>query len=423
MGRLTALLRRPSVRQRLLKPLGFDSLILVANLLTGVIVARSLGTSGRGELAATLLIAQMAAWVFSMGSGEAIAFHQSRNPEDADRLMSSWLLFTLPFSFIGLLVAELVLPTLFSAQTQDAVDLARLYVFTIFAISIQGIFSGLLLGEEDFTLFNLGRLIVPACSAITYALLWAFGVFSVELALAANAGAMCITLGFIGFVSLRRHRLVRPDIGLFRSNLWYGIRLHAGSAATLVGARLDLLILPAFLSAASVGLYSVATNVSSILPVSTGAVALMVLPVAARQRGSARTVIRTMQATMGLALVVAIPLAVLAPVALHLVYGPSFEAAATPLRILLIGAVLQVGAEVLWSGLLAADRPFLVTLSVLPGAVLTVVGLIIFLPIAGLTAAAIITTVTYGSEFAAMAFFYRRTLKIKWRSFIQAPTT
>ena len=67
--------------------------------------------------------------------------------------------------------------------------------------------------------------------------------------------------------------------------MWYGLRAHAGSVGSIVNARLDLLIIPAFLSAASIGLYSVATNVSSILPVLTGTVALMLLPVAARRAG------------------------------------------------------------------------------------------------------------------------------------------
>ena len=247
------------------------------------------------------------------------------------------------------------------------------------------------------------------------------GVFSVKLALAANAAAMIVALALSSQRTLRRHGFARPDRKLLRKTLWYGLRAHAGSTAGLVNNRLDLLIIPAFLSATSVGLYSVATNVSSIITVLTGTIAIMVLPVAARRQGSARPVILTLQATMGIALAIAIPLAVVAPLALRLVYGQDFEAAALPLRILLAGAVLQAGVMVLWSGLLAANRPLLASAAIGPAALLTVGGLIVFLPRGGITAAAIITSVVYLAEFAAMAFFCRRTLGVSWTNYLRPP--
>ena len=43
--------------------------------------------------------------------------------------------------------------------------------------------------------------------------------------------------------------------------LWYGVRGQGVSSRANVNARLDLVMLPAFVAATSVGLYSVATNV------------------------------------------------------------------------------------------------------------------------------------------------------------------
>ena len=83
--RLVRVFRSQNVRQRVLPaPMSFDAAILVTNLATGIIVARALGPSGRGELAATLLVTQIAAWIFSMGSSEAISYFQARrNPRRA----------------------------------------------------------------------------------------------------------------------------------------------------------------------------------------------------------------------------------------------------------------------------------------------------------------------------------------------------
>lgn len=423
VARLATIFRRESFRQRLLAPLGVDTLILVTNLVTGIIVARALGPSGRGELTAILLVSQLAAWSFSMGSTEAISFHYSRHPADSRRLLTSWLAITALLGVMAIAATEIILPTLFAAQTDSAINLGRLYLGVIPLILLQATFSGVMLGDEDFYFFNLTRFVAPAIAALAYSFLWAIGVFSVELALVANLISNIATVVLLAVRSLRRHPLDRVDIPLLRKNIWYGLKAHAGSIGSIVNARLDLLIMPAFLAAASVGLYSVSTNVSSILPVLTGTVALMVLPVAARRQGSARTVILTMQATMGIAFVLAVPLAALAPFAISLIYGSGFEGAAESLRLLLPGAVAQAGVTVLWSGLLAANRPFLASAAIAPAAVITVISLIIFLPQYGINAAAIITTVVYIAELIALAYLYRRTLKIRWRDYLRAPST
>lgn len=421
IGRLTALFRKESVRKRLLAPLSVDALILVTNLATGIIVARALGPSGRGELAATLLISQIVAWGLNMGATQAISYHHARHPEDAGRLLTSWLGFTVPLSLLAVIASELLLPVLFAAQTDDALDLARIYMLSVPLILIQAVFAGTLLGDEDFNYFNLTRFVLPAFAAVSYALLWAVDDFTVAWALAANAAANLVTLLLLAWRSLRRHPLNSFDMQLLRKTSWYGLKSHGGSISSTISARLDLMILPAFLSAASVGLYSVATNISSILPVLTGTVALMVLPVAARRQGSARTVILTIQATVAIALAIAIPLEILAPFALETIYGSGFDEAAEPLRLLLPGAVFQAATTVLWSGMLAADRPFLASMAFIPGAIVTVIALLIFLPSYGLNAAAIITSVVYLGQMVALAVFYRRTLKISWRDYIIPP--
>ena len=421
VARLTALFRKESVRKRLLAPLGVDGLILITNLATGIIVARALGPAGRGELAATLLISQIAAWSTSIGSTEAISYHHARHPKDAGRVMTSWLVLMVPLALLAVVATELLLPVLFAAQTDEALDLARLYMLTVPLILVQGVFSGNLLADEDFNFYNLTRFVLPAFAAVSYALLWLVDDFTVAWALAANAAATLITLALLGWRSLRRYPLGGFDWPLLRKTSWYGLKSHGGSISATISARLDLAIIPAFLTAASVGLYSVATNISSILPVLTGTVALMALPVAARRQGSARTVILTLQATAAIALAIAIPLEILAPFALELVYGAGFGEAAEPLRLLLPGAVAQAAGTVLWSGMLAEDRPLAATMAILPGAIATVVGLIVFLPRYGLNAAAIITSVVALTQMIALAELYRRTLKIRWRDYFFPP--
>lgn len=421
-ARLRGLLLRPGVRQRLLAPVGFDASILLLNLITGIAIARALGPEGRGEIAAILILTQMAGWLFTVGSTEAISYRLARNPGEGGRLLGTWTALSLPMALLGVLAAELILPVLFAAQTDAAIDLARIYVAVVALMVAQSVLNGMLLGDHDFFVYNLVRFVPPAVIATAYIVLWASGGLSVEIALVINAVAVAAACLISAARALRRHGIGPPSATLLRDTLWYGVRAHGGTIAGLVNARLDLLIVPAFLGAASVGLYSVAANVTSVIGTLTGTVAVLVLPVAARRReNSARTVIRTMQAVMLIGIAIAIPLALLADVALELIYGTDFGSAATPLRILLPGEILDAAAMVLWSGLLAANRPFLSSVAAAPAAILTVIGLILFLESGGIEAAAIVSTCAYSVVFAISILLYKHVTGLRWRDFIHPP--
>jgi O-antigen/teichoic acid export membrane protein len=209
---------------------------------------------------------------------------------------------------------------------------------------------------------------------------------------------------------------------LLRDTLSFGLRTHMGSIAGLVSARFDLLIVPAFLGAAAVGLYSVATNVTSIISTLTATIATLVMPVAARRhKQSPRTVVRTLHVVLLIGVAIAVPLALLANIALNLVYGAEFEGAATALRILLPGVVLDAAAMVLWSGLIAANRPLLSSVAAVPAALLTLVGLILFLEAGGIDVAAIVSTCAYTTLFVISLFLYKHVAELEWRHFLHPP--
>jgi O-antigen/teichoic acid export membrane protein len=412
------------LRERVVAPVTFNALVLGTNVVTGIIVARTLGPSGRGEIAAILVLAFTGAWLFSVGSTNAIAYRQSHTPHEAPLLVGSWLAITAVTSVLAIVVAELVLPTLFSAQTSAAIDLARVYIPTIALLLTINVFNGFMLGDQDFLAYNVTRALMPTLVAVGYLGLLLSDSFSVEAALIANAVAVAITCVVVVTRCLRRHGVRAPRVDMVRETLRYGLESHGGSMAGFVNARLDLLIIPAFLAAASVGLYSVATNVASVIGTLTGTIALFVLPVAVRRRtGAPRTVVRTLHATLAIGFAIAIPVALVAQFALELLYGSKFGGAATALRLMLPGEVLDASSMVVWSGLLAANRPILSSVAAAPGAVLTIGGLILFLESGGIEAAAAITTSAHTLVFVISIALYRRVHDLSWRDFLQAPAS
>jgi O-antigen/teichoic acid export membrane protein len=281
---------------------------------------------------------------------------------------------------------------------------------------------GLLLGAQDFFVYNVLRLAQPTLMAVSFLVLWPLDALTVESALIAPTAATGLVLAIGMARSVQRIGVGPPDLRLGLSTLWFGVRGQGATVANHVTARLDVAMLPAFVVPASVGLYSVATNVSLIVYQLSSTFAALVLPAAARDaRRGAIKVVGSFWAALAVASVVALGLALFARPLLGFVYGDEFRGAVTSLRLLLPGAVAFAGASILSAGIYAAGRPFTATLTQLLGMVVTIVGLSVFLRSGGVTAAALVSTVSYTSVFIATLVAYKAVSGIPWRGLLPTP--
>jgi O-antigen/teichoic acid export membrane protein len=398
----------------------FRALTLAMNLTGGVLVARLLGTDGRGEYAVILALPLAVAWLIKGGCREAVAYHQARHPEDAGRLLSAWLLLLVPLGLAGVGLAEVLLPLLFSAQSAEAITLARIFAPVLFFTLLDELFrQGILLGDHDFRYYNVVQVIHPGLIAAMFVAAWAAGIFSVAVALGAFATSSALVLSWTVGRVLRRHGIVRPDWELARRSFWFGFRAHGTGLGQEVSLRLDLVLIPAFVGAASIGEYSVATNLSAVVVFIAGLVGAFVLPAASRFREAAHsTVVQSLHASLLVGILFAVPLAIFGSVAIRFVYGDAFSDSYALLLLLLPGAVLFAAVPVLIGGINAANRPFTASIPPLVGAVITVLGLLIFLPTGGATAAAMVSTLAYTTVFVLALFLYRHVSGLTWASLL-----
>ncbi|HEY7396827.1 MAG TPA: oligosaccharide flippase family protein, partial [Gaiellaceae bacterium] len=276
--------------------------------------------------------------------------------------------------------------------------------------------------DQDFTFYNVMRIAQPLAIAFAYAVLWAAGLLDVTTAVFVNGGAVALVAAMTSIRVLHRHGLGRPSLAIGRSTLWYGLRAHSTYTASLVNARLDMLIIPAFVGAASVGLYSVATNVSWIVVILSGSIATVVFPTAAaRGREGCHAIVKSLYATLVIASLIAATIAAFADFGVRLLYGPTFSGSVEPLRILLVGAVMWAAAGTVCAGLYALNRPFTAAMAQLSAAAVTVAGLTLFLRSGGIQAAAVVSTVAYTLVFVVALVLYRRASGLRWRDFVVTP--
>jgi O-antigen/teichoic acid export membrane protein len=393
----------------------FSGLTLVANLVTGIVVARGLGPDGRGVTIALVTVAQLAGFVFSGGAAQSLSYFIARRPEDGPRLLTTWTLMLVPLAAVAIAITELLLPAIFSTDGDQAIEIGRWFMFIIVIVIGLELNYGLLLGTNDYLAYNLLRLVPMVLAALSLIVLWVLGALTVESTLIGTnlAYLLVLTIGMV--------RAVRR-IGVGPVDLQLGVRGQGSTVASNVTARLDVAMLPAYVTAGQVGLYSVATNISLIVYQLSNTFAGLVIPAAAADTERSRVkVIGSLWASLAIAAAVAVGLAVFARPLLGLVYGDRFRDAAEPLLLLLPGAVLFAGSAILGAGVYAAGRPFTATVVQVVGMVVTIAGLVIFLSTGGITAAALVSTASYSTVFVAMLIAYQRVTDTPWRAFLPSP--
>jgi O-antigen/teichoic acid export membrane protein len=328
----------------------------------------------------------------------------------------------IPLAAVAIAITQLLLPTIFSTDGSQAIDIGRWFMFVIVLVIGLELNYGLLLGTHDYFAYNFLRLAPTVLAALSLIALWALDELTVKSALIGPNVAYLVVL-VIGMArAVKRIGVGPPDWPLGRESIWFGIRGQGTTVASNVTARLDVAMLPAYVTAGQVGLYSVATNVSLIVYQLSNTFAGLVVPAAAGdpERGPVK-VVGSLWASLVVAGVLAAGLALLARPLLGLVYGDDFRDASESLLLLLPGAVLFAGSTILGAGVYAAGRPFTATLGQVAGMVVTVAGLFTFLRTGGITAAAIVSSTSYATVFVAMLVAYKRVARLPWRGFLPTP--
>ena len=105
--------------------------IAVCGLLSGMLLARILGATGRGELAAIQAWPLLLATVGSFGLAEAIAYFAATAPGRARTAFSTALVLSLPFSAVAMVAGVWIVPRALSAQTAGVWHAAELSLLLV----------------------------------------------------------------------------------------------------------------------------------------------------------------------------------------------------------------------------------------------------------------------------------------------------
>jgi O-antigen/teichoic acid export membrane protein len=413
--------RRGSLSWAALSTLSTNVAVAGLSFFNVLITARALGAEGRGTLAFVMTIAMLTSQLSSLGVEEASANIAGTRPDRRPMLATNAVVLAglCGAAAIGLIaVSVAVFP---SVGGDASTGLLWLALASIPLLVAQFYFQFLVRADYGFGVANAAALIAPLLNVTANGLLAAFGLISVATAMSTwIIGQLLATLLLAGYIATRLVGFGRPDPGLARESVGFGLKAHAGRVMKTGNYRLDQWLLGSIAGSRELGLYTVAvawTEALFFLPEALSAVLRPEIVRAQRREAGARIAFVFRIAVLLTAPAVLV-LVIAAPFLCVTIFGDEFEASINDLRVLAPGAFGIVALKLLANALVAQRRPLLSTAAVGVAFVLTVVLDLLLIPDHGALGAAIASTAAYTAGGIAAVVLFVRALGISAREIV-----
>lgn len=382
---------------------------LLMNALAGVVIARQLSPSGRGEYYVLISIAIMAHMIGNLSVDQALVSRWQNAGERAGLRANCLLLGPL----LGLVAAMVAAVTVVvTGQPLDGQALAVALMAP--AIVVTSTHLGGILGLEGrIGLVTWGSFAGSATQFVLLLLLAGTGRLTIASAVPIWVLSTAVTLGlYLRTCGFSRARL---DLRLAVRTLTLGARNHLGLVAIQILSRAGLLMVDAAESAHAAGLFSVAVTLTDLVYVATSSLSLVALSRQADEELHDAAAI-TAKATRVAGLVgvgATLLLCGTAPVLIPLVYGSDFQDSLLPLLGLAPGALVFSATRPLWTHLLRLNRTGLATGISLSVFVLNIALNLALIPVFGGLGCAIASSVAFVCLGVLQAGWFLRTTGLR----------
>ena len=404
----------------------YGSQLVVAVLSLGnvLIVARSLGSLGRGEVAFLTAVAWLCANLATLGVQEANVNLAGSEPHTRRSLATNSILLALLGGVLAVGAVELLIALVPAADGGSDPVLLWLVLLTLPAIILGVNLRFLIQGDYGFGITNAAFALPSVVNIGVNGVLAAAGALTVGAAVGSwLVGQTLSTLLLVWHVVARGTGFGRPDAQLARRTLGFGLRSHIGRIMLIANYRMDQWILGAIAGARQLGQYSVAV---------AWAEALFLLPTALSAvqrpdivRATPADAVRITARVFRMALVITAPLAaglvVFAPLLCVGVFGEEFRGSIAQLRVLTIGAFGVIALKQIGNALTGRNRPTAASLSISGAFVCTIVLDFALIPEHGALGAAWASAIAYTAGGVLICAVFLRALGGRWRDLVPRP--
>ncbi len=401
---------------------GVNIFLLPLGIATSVLIAHTVGPTGKGSLDLIIATATLLAMILSVSLPQGITFVVAQGQVSAN-VIASQLVFV---SILQALVALVVLSILrFTPYFQLFLPnwgmwiIAGVVLYVWIDLSTK-FWGAILTGQQQIAVVNnsefIGRTAQFVSLFILYAVLRLSGKqlsvgYLFLVALSASTLISLMQLVSLGF----KFQLSRDLTGL-RGASAFAIPCYAANVAQFLNYKLDVFVVGFFAGTASVGRYTLAVSLGQLLWLMSNSVASVLLPKIAASTASSddgsgvRHTARVTRLTLWATALCGLALGLLGTQAIPLLYGEAFRPSVAALLWLLPGIVIFSVANVLAAYIAGIGKPRLNLLVSGISLIVTITLDLILIPRLNIVGAAIASTVSYSlSALLLMVFFTRET--------------
>jgi O-antigen/teichoic acid export membrane protein len=372
-------------------------------IISGVLVARSLGPEDRGYLALLIVIGTVCAIAGTLGLPAAMTYYIAREPSQARRIASS-------LAWVG--IVQLAAVFVVQAAALAAVfhsDPSRVKLAAAMSLLLPpGILAlsfglAILQGQRHFTAYNVLRIAPSIAYVVGVVVIYVLGHTGLVLFMALWAGVNLLGgIVVLAFAARALPKREEADAAPSRRHmLWFGLKAFLGSLSPVDVVRLDQALVGLFLTPVALGLYVVAqalANLPRVLATSIGAVAYPHVA-AERDRASARrSMWRFFLLALALSALVVGALVLMANEIITLAFGEEFTEATAIAQILLLASLFMAGRRVLTDGINGLGHPGYGTIAEVASWVLLLPGVAVLLPWFGAEGVALALAIAWGGS-------------------------
>jgi O-antigen/teichoic acid export membrane protein len=347
---------------------------------SGVLVARWLGPTGRGQLAAAMLWPGVIGILISLGLQHAFVYAVSVGWARPERLQRLGLRFTLLVGVPAALIYWLVCPWILGKQFPNESWIPGLFSLYLPLAIYAGFLLPIYQGSGDFTRWNIARVFRGGAwtlAVVGLALLAGVTVLNLLIVQLLILVVLCVYLySKLGSLAGRNKGDGAAPLKLIFK---YGFAIYLSGLAYTVNQQLDQLLLSIWVTPSDLGQYAAAATLAGailVIPSAVGPIGFSKVARASDQPSEQRRHVKFAFLWTAFFLVPAgLVLTILAPWVTNVLYGPAYVHTAQLLRVLAPASISFGMAIVLADILRGLGRPMYGTYGAVAGAVITILGL------------------------------------------------
>ncbi|WP_379132282.1 lipopolysaccharide biosynthesis protein [Paenibacillus sp. sgz500958] len=391
-------------------------LILLINMLTGVLTARYLGPSGRGEQTAMANWSQFLAFSLSFGIPSALIYNAKKNPEDAGILYRMALLIGLGFGVLAMIIGIVVLPYWLKSFSPEVVLFAQWSMILCPLIVVSQVNNAAFQFRGDYKKFNFLRYLIPLLTLAFIGILILTGTinpFTTALAYLVPSVPLFI---WMTILLLRTYKgKMHSKYVQFKKLFTYGLGSYGNDLLGQFSYYIDQIVIAGLLRPADLGLYAVAVSLSRMVNFFSNSIIVVLFPKASElsKEEAISLTFRAFRISTTFTLLGSLVLMLVAPFVIPLLYGKDFNTALTVFRLLLLEVTISGGTIILAQAFMALGKPKFVSILQGVGLILVIPLLFLLVPKFGLMGAGIAMLSSSVLRFGFIILNIRFNLKVK----------